>query len=90
MYNICDRRGCGTLGQLEMLAPKKRSFQKDGRELRALAPGVPPGPSAAHTPCGHASLRSFVGMSGLLRYCVCCTTADTKDQRDTHSHSLCC
>ena len=44
MYNICDRRGCGTLGQLEMLAPKKRSFQKDGRELRALAPSVPQGP----------------------------------------------
>lgn len=38
------------LGQLEMLAPKKRSFQKDGRELRALAPSVPQGPQRCTLP----------------------------------------
>ena len=86
IQNICGRERVWNirLGQLEMLAPKKRSFQKDGRELRALAPSVPPGPSAAHTPCCRASLS--VPLLECLTSCDTVSAARPRVSRTRGTH----
>lgn len=72
------------LGQLEMLAPIKQSFLKDGRELRALVPSVPPGPSAVHTPRGHASLS--VPLLECLTSCGTASAARPQISRTRGTH----